>query len=244
MLTKLEDFYSKVNRLSRDDERAMKLQEIASRGLLYHVLQELLDVFENRSIESALDIGGGTGVNLSILGSYVDIHHAISADTFVPREKEPRVEYYRVSAENLKESFPPHSFDVIMMIEVIEHLVNPDMIIEAVSYLLKEEGVLVVTTPNLSSLLNRISLMLGYEPFGAEVSTRKVFGRPGSNVVGHLRLFTFRALIEFLESYGFRVLSAYTVANTFNNKLDFVEKLSTKLSSKLASRTIIVAKKP
>ena len=43
------------------------------------------------------------------------------------------------------------------------------------------------------------------QPLFSEVSLRAIHGRPGSEVVGHLHLFTRRALISLLTANGFRV---------------------------------------
>jgi hypothetical protein len=45
------------------------------------------------------------------------------------------------------------------------------------------------------------------QPVFSEVSLRSVFGRPGSQVAGHLHMFTKRALVEFLAAYGLDTVS-------------------------------------
>ena len=72
-------------------------------------------------------------------------------------------------------------------------------------------GILLLSTPNLAAWFNRGLLGLGIQPVFSEVSLRGIYGRPGHEVVGHLRLFTRRALVEFLTARGFaceRVLGA------------------------------------
>jgi hypothetical protein len=76
---------------------------------------------------------------------------------------------------------------------------------------LRPGGVLLLSTPNLAAWFNRGLVGLGIQPVFSEVSLRGVYGRPGHEVVGHLRLFTRRALVEFLTARGFcceRVLGA------------------------------------
>jgi hypothetical protein len=46
---------------------------------------------------------------------------------------------------------------------------------------------------------------LGVQPLFSEVSLRAIHGRPGSEVVGHLHLFTRRALVSLLTANGFQV---------------------------------------
>jgi 2-polyprenyl-3-methyl-5-hydroxy-6-metoxy-1,4-benzoquinol methylase len=56
------------------------------------------------------------------------------------------------SAEDAADELSPGSFDVISMIEVIEHLAEPRADLETAHRLLRPGGVLYVTTPNFGSL--------------------------------------------------------------------------------------------
>ena len=97
--------------------------------------------------------------------------------------------------------------DVVIMSELIEHLVDPDGAVAEVRRVLRPGGSLLLSTPNLAAWYNRGLLALGIQPVFSEVSLRGVFGRPGSVVAGHLRLFTRRALTEFLTESGFRCVT-------------------------------------
>ena len=94
--------------------------------------------------------------------------------------------------------------DVLIMSELIEHLVDPDWAVGEVRRVLRPGGSLLLSTPNLAAWYNRGLLAFGFQPVFSEVSLRGVYGRPGRVVVGHLRLFTRRALAEFLAASGFR----------------------------------------
>jgi SAM-dependent methyltransferase len=97
--------------------------------------------------------------------------------------------------------------DVVIMSELIEHLVDPDEAVAEVRRVLRPGGSLLLSTPNLAAWYNRGLLAFGIQPVFSEVSLRGVFGRPGSVVAGHLRLFTRRALTEFLTASGFRCVT-------------------------------------
>jgi SAM-dependent methyltransferase len=97
--------------------------------------------------------------------------------------------------------------DVVIMSELIEHLVDPDGAVAEVRRVLRPGGSLLLSTPNLAAWYNRGLLALGIQPVFSEVSLRGVFGRPGHVVAGHLRLFTRRALTEFLAASGFRCVT-------------------------------------
>jgi hypothetical protein len=86
-----------------------------------------------------------------------------------------------------------------------------------------------------------------------EVSTKKAFGKPGrfnlhEGAAGHIRLFTYRAIKEFLEYYGFDIIRMYTIPAPTSDDLSrrspviVFEKILQKISKKLCSAMIIVAK--
>lgn len=103
--------------------------------------------------------------------------------------------------------FGAETLDVVVCDEVIEHVVDTDGLLDDVHRVLRPEGVLVLSTPNLAAWFNRLALLGGIQPAFTEVGYSGVYGRPGSEVVGHLRLFTWRALREFLAAHRFDVLS-------------------------------------
>ena len=66
--------------------------------------------------------------------------------------------------------FENNSFDLIILGEVIEHLYDPDIILQECSRILKPNGVLLITTPNLLSWYNRILMVFGYYPMNLDIS--------------------------------------------------------------------------
>ncbi len=103
--------------------------------------------------------------------------------------------------------FADGSLDVVMCDEVIEHIVDTDGLLDEIHRVLHADGMLVLSTPNLAAWFNRLALLAGLQPAFSEVGYSGIYGRPGSEVVGHLRLFTWRALREFLSAHGFTVVS-------------------------------------
>jgi len=50
---------------------------------------------------------------------------------------------------------------------------------------------------------------------GTEVSARAIYGRPGSTIVGHIHVFTARALAECLSHNGFEIQEFVTAPSEF-----------------------------
>jgi len=101
---------------------------------------------------------------------------------------------------------------------VVEHLFDPDYLLDEVGRVLADRGILVLTTPNLAAWYNRIMLFLGFQPHFTEVSLRYNVGKfyfgslkknSSSALGGHIRLFTFRAMKELLVLHGFRITAAF-----------------------------------
>ena len=67
---------------------------------------------------------------------------------------------------DLNEGFPIDSeaFDVVTAGEVIEHMLNEELFLQECRRVLKKDGVLVLTTPNLAFSLNRVLVLIGRTP--------------------------------------------------------------------------------
>jgi SAM-dependent methyltransferase len=173
-----------------------------------------------------LDIGSGAGVGAALIAKTASIDHVVCIDLSVPALVEVRKRGFSplvASAEGHKLPFPDKTFDIVMIDEVIEHLVDTDSIMDEIHRVLKDQGQLLISTPNLASWFNRLALLFGIQPAFSEVSFKKVYGRPGSGIVGHLRLFTKRALTAFVEDNGFH--NTKTVGVPFPELPKFVRPL-------------------
>ncbi|MCP5362022.1 MAG: glycosyltransferase [Hyphomicrobiales bacterium] len=89
--------------------------------------------------------------------------------------------------------------DSVLLLDVIEHLINPDAFLESLRKLLSEfqnpPKRVVITTGNVAFLFVRLSLLFG----GFN------YGKRGILDLTHKRLFTFKSLHNLLEIHGFKV---------------------------------------
>ena len=158
---------------------------------------------------SIVDVGCGDGTATAVAAQANPGHRIVgldwSADALL-RARAHGLALIRAEAEPGGLPIASGHADVVIMSELIEHLVDPDSVLEEVRRVLKPGGTLLLSTPNLAAWYNRGLLALGVQPVFTEVSLRGVFGRPGSQVAGHLRLFTSRALVGLLAARGFGMI--------------------------------------
>ena len=165
-----------------------------------------------------LDIGCGTGYFLERIreiypkAEYYGIDVSQSAIR-IASEKYPDTKFLIADAEKAL-NFPEGFFDVIISGENIEHVKDVDTYLTNINQVIKDDAILILTTPNLASWFNRILLLFGRQPFYLDPSLRKTlpifsyFGRTfpenlNNMPAGHLRLYTLDMLKKLLNLYGF-----------------------------------------
>lgn len=95
-----------------------------------------------------------------------------------------------------------HFFDLVFAGEIIEHVVDTDFFMEEIKRVLKKNGELVITTPNIASLDRRLMLLFNINPF-----LPASFDYPSNALAGHVRFFNNKLLKKFLGYKGFKIVS-------------------------------------
>lgn len=108
-----------------------------------------------------------------------------------------------VDLEKNKLPYPPNTFDILILADVIEHVFDTDFLIRNCYKVLKPRGKLIVTTPNLASLARRVMLLLGMSPY---VEYSLYLDCNGLPPVGHIRYFTVSTLKKLLKESGFETV--------------------------------------
>lgn len=135
------------------------------------------------------------------------------------------------------ESLPPkynNYFNVVIAGDIIEHIFDTDRFLLKIHKVLKKDGKLLLTTPNLASLGRRILLLFGKNPF-IKYSTKlpsKEFN------VGHIRYYTPNNIKEQLKESGFRNIKIYGDRINLSNYLFIPHRYAKNLPT--LSRNIMV----
>jgi len=102
-----------------------------------------------------------------------------------------------------KEPFPfeDRSFDIVLFLDVIEHLhSSPKRALKEINRVLKPNGALILTTPNLATLRNRLYVLFGHSNYH-ELS----YWFTSQPFFGHVREYTVLEVKKMLTWTGFRV---------------------------------------
>lgn len=139
-----------------------------------------------------LDIGCFTGViGGRIMKKGNEVYGTELSMPAIKKANKRGLRTIRCDTENI---FPVKSgyFDGVFAGEIIEHLYNVEIFLKEINRVLKEDGYLVMTTPNLVSFWNRFRMFLGI-PF-IDFNKDKQ----------HIRFFSKKTLKVLVEKNGFR----------------------------------------
>jgi SAM-dependent methyltransferase len=160
--------------------------------------------------KNLLDVGCGNGTVTGKIRAVLGLGVVDGVDIQADRLEVPDwLRLVKADVDREKLPYPDDTFDAIYCGELLEHLYNPDNLLDEVYRVLTPEGVCLFTTPNLGSWYNRIVLLLGYQP--CSLPTSFYHENVGKLVkpIGHrdhIRGFTLKALLELLRIHGFRMV--------------------------------------
>ncbi len=102
---------------------------------------------------------------------------------------------------NIEEGLPwgDNFFNCVIVAEIIEHLYDTDKFLKDIKRVLRKDGIIVMSFPNVACLTNRIRLLFNRYPRYCEYQA----GKAG----GHIRVYTLGAIKTQLIEHGFDIIS-------------------------------------
>jgi len=181
-----DDLAASALRAARPDERGKLIGSLVGSG------------------KRVLDVGCGYGLTMSYLRSLGNETVGLEiTNGFVEICRRFGFSVHQIDVEN--DPLPPDlgTFDVIMCMEILEHLMDPLLVLrEKVKPALKPDGMLVVTVPNGAYLKDRLTLLFGNAPtFGS--GTHLLPYRPYN--LDHKTIFTVSGLRKTIAMAGFEI---------------------------------------
>jgi 2-polyprenyl-3-methyl-5-hydroxy-6-metoxy-1,4-benzoquinol methylase len=160
-------------------------------------IKKCIKIINSLNKGSFLDIGCSTGEwgeywlnnGWDVYGIDIDKMHLLEAES-----RGIKASYCDLNKEKLP--YSDNSIDLIFAGEVIEHLIDTDTFIHELYRCLKPGGFLLITTPNLVSIENRLRILFGVYPVWVDYRLQ------GS---GHVRTYTPSVLRKQLRAFGFKI---------------------------------------
>jgi 2-polyprenyl-6-hydroxyphenyl methylase/3-demethylubiquinone-9 3-methyltransferase len=147
--------------------------------------------------DSVLDLGCGDGRS----GTYLAAHAAAYKGVDVSSEAVKLARVRGLDVERITDAsvlpFPHGTFDVVVCIEVLEHLFEPQLAVAEALRVLKPGGLFLATVPNAAYWRDRVDALLGmWQPAGDH------FGRAQPWRSPHIRFFSPSSLRRMLTQLG------------------------------------------
>lgn len=149
--------------------------------------------------QEILDVGCGEGhlaKELAARGNRVS-----GIETLPPQAAPPELEQY-VQAnlfdglQRAKEELGVKRFDKVILLDLLDRVPSPELILRDVHSLVKESGQLLITVPNVANITVRLALLFGK----FEYRDRGIMNRT------HLRFFTRASIRRLVEENGYSVV--------------------------------------
>jgi len=154
----------------------------------------------------ALDVGCGDGARYGarVHESGVEVHGVDISEVAVESARARGIDA-RVASLADPLPYDDSTFDVVICLEVLEHLVNPAVVTREIARVLRPGGVALLSVPNSAFWTTRVELMFTghFNPRGSPVTQRAFPWRDP-----HLRFFNGRSLVAMLADSGLRTVKS------------------------------------
>lgn len=172
-----------------------------------------------KDIKNLFDLGCSTGIFLGMVAKEGWIPYGCEVNRGLVEKNQKRYGNHVKLQENGRIGFPDRYFDVVALFDVIEHLPDPIATLKEASRVLKDNGLIIITTPNIDGLFPIMTYALLCKTIG-------VWEHP--TPPRHIFQFSKRTLIKTLEKAGFKCVDSrnfenyipYTVGQLENSIID------------------------
>ena len=230
-LNQLKKENKKTGHLLNFDTNIEKIRkELFSEGTRYHIIENTLD--KSKIYNTFLEIGVGDCSTLKYYSETYNVNKiigydiAFSEDTY-KQNKYKNVHLYEANFNN-KLPLENNSVDCMIMMMVIEHLFNPFHSFSEIQRLLSKDGLAFINLPLVTSIKNRLRLLLGNLP-ETSVSYKNWFKDEDWDG-SHLHYFSIDSIKRLCTKYNLEIIKIAPVGEYIFLKKIFPSFLSNEIS--------------
>ncbi len=161
-----------------------------------------------------LDVGCGDGMMCAPFVNKYDVHGIDISPHAIEQAKAKGIKARVIDADCLRLPYDSASFDNIMCLDVLEHIMDPLGFTMEIKRVLKPDGSLIVCVPNILNVFNRIHFLAGefVDIMDVAHKNQELFSE-------HIRLFSKAKLERLLAESGFTTITKhYYFPQSFNEK--------------------------
>lgn len=189
-------------------EKELQESFIWERTNQYSSYGEILGYYQALSVidncagrNSLLDLACGDGYNTECFSKHFSKVVGVDASGVhleKARKRLPNIVFHETLIEDLDIN---EKFDCVTMINVLEHVQYPEIVLQKAASFLEDDGVLIVHVPNSEAVNRKISVLMGNLIKCDELSPFDI------NVAGHRRYYNTSSLKDEVTSAGLDVVN-------------------------------------
>lgn len=149
-------------------------------------IKDELSFINKQPAGKILDVGCGLGFLLSGVSEKFD-KYGVEVSNLACETAQKYCKIYNSTLGDA--NFPSNYFDIVVLYHVIEHIENPENLIQEINRILKKGGILILGTPN----------------FECFVAKRFKNNFRLLNDKTHISLFSDKSMTKFLNDFGFKI---------------------------------------
>ena len=194
--------------IALEEHRLEKVQGIDDYPAVHERHRAFPAVFEGRGHRRVLDISAGIGVvgkRLRDLYTAEVVCNEVSPKCLSSLQAEglPTLSF-DLDDPGTAYPVPDQSFDAIVSLATIEHLIHTEHFVREIRRILKDDGRLYLSAPNYAGLTYLMPFLITGRAFHDPMNPQDRY-----EFFAHVRYFTYRTMVELMGSYGFTAEAAY-----------------------------------
>lgn len=191
--------------MNLNDEKSLQEQFTWARSQVFSDYNSVLGFYQAKAClehargTSLLDMPCGDGTLTSMLAP--SFEHVVGVDASskhlaLARQALPQAQFHEALIEEYQTT---ERFSTITMLNILEHVVDPVLVLQKAASLLQDDGVLLVHVPNAYAVNRRLAVLMGTLTECEELSPFDI------QVVGHRRSYSLETLCQDITRAGLKV---------------------------------------